>query len=119
MDITKLLVAEAEGIYARQQELIAILGSSGAILEGNGSRTQLGERVLSRLEDALTDFRRTLAQLQSMHPPIQSDARLTGLDWHFTDAANGVKGNAPVKGARISAGHPVRRDGRSRRTRGQ
>ena len=95
LDIAKQLASEAEGVFARQQELVAVL-------ESNGSRTQLAARLLKNLEDSLTDFRRTLAELQSMQPSVPLGER-QDMDWYFRDAANGRRTNASVKGSQIAA----------------
>jgi hypothetical protein len=95
LDIAKQLASEAEGVFARQQELVAVL-------ESNGSRTQLAARLLKNLEDALANFRRTLAELQSMQPSVQLDER-QGMDRYFTDAVNGRRANASVKTSQIAA----------------
>jgi hypothetical protein len=95
LDIARRLAAEAEGMFARQQELVAVL-------ESNGSRTQLAARLLKNLEDALANFRRTLAELQAMQPSVQLDEH-QGMDRYFTDAANGRRANASVKASQIAA----------------
>jgi hypothetical protein len=58
LDIAKRLVIEAEGLVARQQELVAVL-------DNVGQRTEPAQRLLGNLEDALVNFRDTLARLQA------------------------------------------------------
>lgn len=58
LDIAKRLVIEAEGLVARHQELVAVLDNSG-------SRTEPAQQSLGNLEDALVNFRGTLARLRA------------------------------------------------------
>ena len=58
LDIAKRLVIEAEGLVARQQELVAML-------DHNGNRTEPARQLLGNLEDALVNFRGTLARLRA------------------------------------------------------
>lgn len=58
LDIAKRLVREAEGLVARQQEL-------SAVLDGKGYRREPAQQLLGNLEDALVNFRGTLAQLRA------------------------------------------------------
>jgi hypothetical protein len=58
LDIAKRLITEAEGLVARQHELVAVL-------DNKGHRIEQARQLLGNLEDALANFRRTLARLQA------------------------------------------------------
>jgi len=58
LDIAKRLVVEAEAMVVRQQKLVAELNGDG---HGTGESLEL----LAQFENALTNFRRTLALFQS------------------------------------------------------
>jgi hypothetical protein len=58
LDIAKRLIIEAEGLVARQHELISVL-------DNKGHRIEQAQHLLGNLEAALVKFRRTLARLQS------------------------------------------------------
>jgi hypothetical protein len=58
MDIAKRLIIEAEGLVARQHELVTAL-------DNNGHRIEQARYLLCNLEDALVSFRRTLARLKA------------------------------------------------------
>jgi hypothetical protein len=59
LDIAKRLIIEAEGLVARQHELVAVL-------DNKRHRTDQARHLLGNLEDALANFRRTLARLQAL-----------------------------------------------------
>jgi hypothetical protein len=56
-EIARRLVAEAEVMVTRQQELVAAL-------ENDGRNSRLAGELLDRFETALENFRRTLALLR-------------------------------------------------------
>ena len=60
LEIAQRLVAEAEGLVLRQQQLVAVL-------EKDGHRTTEALRMLNQFEAAQANFRRTLALMQSLH----------------------------------------------------
>jgi len=59
LEIAQRLVAEAEGLVLRQQQLVAVL-------EKDGHRTTEALRMLNQFEAAQANFRRTLALMQSL-----------------------------------------------------
>jgi len=60
-DIATRLVVEAEGLVARQQELVAYL-------DHRGCRTAEALALLDQFENTLANFRRILARLQFPQP---------------------------------------------------
>ena len=60
LEIAQRLVAEAEGLVLRQQQLVAVL-------EKDSHRTNEAQQLLSQFEAAQASFRRTLALMQSLH----------------------------------------------------